>query len=105
LFDEKEFKNRGDWKARTVLTVAANTRERDLKLIVDGFSSLKYDMACITKCDETYALGTIYNVSQYTKTPIAWITTGQRVPEDIELANPEKIAVKVIMEALAQKQP
>ena len=91
------------WQGRTVLTVAANTREQDLKPIVEGFSPLKYDMVTVTKLDETYALGTIYNVSKYTQCPIAWMTNGQRVPEDIELANPESVAVKIIMEAISHK--
>jgi flagellar biosynthesis protein FlhF len=91
------------WQGRTVLTVAANTREQDLKPIVEGFKPLKYDMVSITKLDETYALGTIYNVSKYTGCPIAWTTNGQRVPEDIELANPESLAVKIIMESIANK--
>jgi len=91
------------WKGRTVLTVAANTREQDLKPIVEGFKPLKYDMVSITKLDETYALGTVYNVSKYTQCPVAWTTNGQRVPEDIELANAEALAVKIIMEAISHK--
>ena len=91
------------WNGRTVLTVAANTREQDLKPIVEGFSSLKYNMVAVTKLDETYALGTVYNVSKLTNCPISWTTNGQRVPEDIELANAEELAVKIIMEAIANK--
>ena len=91
------------WKGRTVLTVAANTREQDIKPIAEGFAALKYDMVTVTKLDETYALGTIYNVSKYTSCPVAWTTNGQRVPEDIELANAESLAVKIIMEAISHK--
>lgn len=91
------------WSGRTVLTVAANTREQDLKPIVEGFSSLKYNMVAVTKLDETYALGTVYNVSKLTNCPISWTTNGQRVPEDIELANAEELAVKIIMEAISNK--
>ena len=91
------------WLGRTVLTVAANTREQDLKPIVEGFSSLKYDMVAVTKLDETYALGTVYNVCKLTGCPISWTTNGQRVPEDIELANAEVLAVKIIMEAISNK--
>jgi flagellar biosynthesis protein FlhF len=70
---------------------------------VEGFKPLKYDMVSITKLDETYALGTVYNVSKYTQCPVAWTTNGQRVPEDIELANAEALAVKIIMEAISHK--
>ena len=91
------------WHGRTVLTLAANTREQDLKPIVEGFSPLKYNMVAVTKLDETYALGTVYNVSKLTQCPISWTTNGQRVPEDIELANSELLAVKIIMEAIAHK--
>jgi flagellar biosynthesis protein FlhF len=91
------------WSGRTVLTVAANTREQDLRPIVEGFSTLKYNMVAVTKLDETYALGTVYNVSKFTNCPISWTTNGQRVPEDIELANAEMLAVKIIMEAISHK--
>ena len=91
------------WTGRTVLTLAANTREQDLKPIVEGFSPLKYNMVAVTKLDETYALGTVFNVGKLTNCPISWTTHGQRVPEDIELANSELLAVKIIMEAIAHK--
>jgi len=91
------------WSGRTVLTMAANTREQDLKPIVEGFAPLNYNMVAITKLDETYALGTVYNVGKLTKCPISWTTNGQRVPEDIELANAEVLAVKIIMEAISNK--
>ena len=41
--------------------------------------------------DETSAFGVILNVAYITKKPISYITTGQSVPDDIEIADNGKI--------------
>ena len=91
------------WGGDTIMTMAANTRERDMREIIKGFKPLGYNLVSMTKLDETYAMGSLYNITQLTGCPLAWTTHGQRVPEDIELANPEKLAVRIIMEALSQQ--
>lgn len=84
---------------QTVLTVAASTRERDLFTTVDAFARLKYDLLCVTKTDETDALGMVYTLARRAARPLAWTTHGQRVPEDIERADAAAVAARVVAAA------
>jgi flagellar biosynthesis protein FlhF len=52
------------WGGEVVLTVAASTRERDLHASVDAFIELDYAYLCVTKLDETDALGAVYSVAR-----------------------------------------
>jgi flagellar biosynthesis protein FlhF len=44
-----------------------------------------------TKLDESTGFGSIFNHSIRFKLPIAYLTTGQKVPEDIEVATKERL--------------
>jgi flagellar biosynthesis protein FlhF len=50
----------------------------------------------VSKLDEATIYGSIYNVSQKVKLPLLYFTTGQRVPEDIEEASPERVAALIL---------
>jgi len=45
-----------------------------------------------TKLDETLTYGNILNAVLDFKKPLSFITTGQDVPNDIEVAEPDRIA-------------
>jgi len=69
------------------LLISATTRQQDIRLIADSFSKLKVNRLIITKLDEAAVFGAILNSAYYTNLPLAYITDGQRVPEDIKLAD------------------
>ncbi len=87
------------WGGDLVLTLAASTRERDLFATVDAFADLNPHALCVTKTDETDAPGTIYTLARRAAKPLAWITNGQRVPEDIELADGARVAARIVAAA------
>jgi len=89
------------WGGEIVLTVACNTRERDLFEVIDGFAPMGYDRICVTKTDETSATGTIYTVTRRAGRPLTWITDGPGVPDDIEDADPFSIAQRVVADLAA----
>ena len=61
--------------------------------IIDGFAAvLPLNRLIITKLDETRSYGMILNACRHLGQPLAYVTTGQSVPEDIEVADPNKIA-------------
>lgn len=72
--------------AEIFLTVSSTTKAGDLKEIFEEFSSFKYDAAILTKLDETQKLGNVISVLSEHATPVAFITDGQGVPQDIERA-------------------
>jgi flagellar biosynthesis protein FlhF len=50
----------------------------------------------VTKLDEATTFGCLYNISQKSKLPLCYFTQGQRVPEDIEIATPERVVDLVL---------
>jgi len=73
------------------LLIPVATRDREMDKITKCFSRLDIDRMIFTKADEALQLGSIITHNLLFRTPISYITTGQRVPEDIEPATPAKI--------------
>lgn len=80
------------------LTVSASTRSQDLFLVYEKYSIFNPDKFIFTKIDETFSLGNLFNLKMKTDIPTAYFTTGQRVPEDIEIAYPRKFARRVFID-------
>ena len=59
---------------------------------MEHFQEVKPNRFIFTKTDEATTYGTILNIISKYKVPISYVTTGQNVPEDIEVARPERIA-------------
>ena len=75
------------------LTVSATTRHIDMIEIADAFaSSVTLAGLVITKLDETRCYGMLYNLVRRTGKPIAFVTNGQGVPEDLVAADGEQLA-------------
>lgn len=74
------------------LVMNATTKKKDMMRILKDFKIIKYSQMIITKVDETESLGSIINAAYFTGLPIAYITNGQDVPDDIEVANPRLLA-------------
>lgn len=55
------------------------------------YNSLPIDYMAFTKTDEAVKLGLIYNLSCLYQKPVAYITTGQRVPGNIEFVDSKKL--------------
>ncbi|HDH06251.1 MAG TPA: flagellar biosynthesis protein FlhF [Nitrospirae bacterium] len=53
----------------------------------EHYRSLPIDYIAFTKTDEAVKLGSIYNLCHLYRKPVAYITTGQRVPGNIEFAD------------------
>ena len=90
-------KELGDWikqigqKIDVHLVVSATTKPEDLTFIVEKYSYLPINHIIATKLDETLYLGSILSVLYKTKKPLSFVTNGQEVPQDFEIANLDKI--------------
>ncbi|WP_129408211.1 flagellar biosynthesis protein FlhF [Marinitoga lauensis] len=73
------------------LVVSANMRLRDMVDVYNRFSICNPTHLIITKLDETSSYGQIPSLIKETNLPISYITTGQNVPNDIEIPNSQKI--------------
>ncbi len=82
---------------RAYITLSANTEEKIQYEIIESFSVVEPSGLIFTKLDETSYFGTTINVAYRTQMPILCFTTGQRVPEDIVMANYEYLS-KIFLE-------
>ncbi len=73
------------------LLISATTKFSDCLEIIKSYSFLDNYKLIFTKLDETSTLGLLLNVAYITKKPISYITIGQSVPDDIEVADKSKI--------------
>lgn len=73
------------------LVVSATTKPRDLDLIIENYGMIDYSHILATKLDETVCLGSIVSVLYKTKKPLSFISNGQQVPMDFEIANVDKL--------------
>jgi len=81
---------------RTQLVLAVATRDGELYEMASRFGVFKPEGIIFSKLDEATSYGSVYNVSQKTKLPLLYFTTGQRVPEDLEEASRERVAALVM---------
>ncbi len=72
------------------LVLSATTKYRDAIDIVTRFNQLMYGKIIITKLDETNTIGPLLSVLNSEK-KLSYFTTGQSVPDDIEIACKEKL--------------
>ncbi len=78
------------------LLVAANTDERATVEATRYYGRLPIHCIGVTKVDEAVRFGNIYNVGLLYQRPFAYITTGQKVPEDIEFIDRQTL-VRLIL--------
>lgn len=83
-------------EAEIHLVISATTKPRDVDEIVQAFGQLPIDRVILTKLDETAAYGVILHACQRAEAPLAFVTTGQGVPEDIDVATSAKIAQLIL---------
>lgn len=74
------------------LVIGATTKQADLVEIINRFGDLPIKHLIFTKLDETRRYGVILNVVNRMRKGLAYVTTGQRVPDDIDVPDPVQIA-------------
>ncbi|MFM4648429.1 flagellar biosynthesis protein FlhF [Aeromonas bivalvium] len=72
---------------RSYLVMSATSQRRVMQEAMDHFRRIPLSGCILTKLDESINLGEVINVCIQNALPISYITDGQRVPEDIQIAN------------------
>jgi flagellar biosynthesis protein FlhF len=80
-------------RIRNYLVLAANTQQGVMQENVDRFKKVPLSGCIYTKLDESISIGEIITTSIQNGLPIGYLTDGQRVPEDIKVANAEKLVI------------
>lgn len=76
----------------TFLVMSANTQIEDMRSMAANFGCLKPSGVIFTKLDETRRFGPLFSILAEGKLPLAYLSTGQNVPDDILVAQPGMIA-------------
>ena len=82
----------------TSLVISATAKRDDITDIYEHFSFLDIDSAILTKFDETKRVGELFSFLIEKKIPVSYISNGQHVPDDLEVANKEKMMDRFIGE-------
>ena len=90
----------GSPQVRSFLVLSATTQYSALDEAVNAFSAVEPEGCFITKTDEASSLGPVLSVVAKHQLPIAYVTDGQRVPEDLRLAR----ANNLVRQAMELKQ-
>lgn len=80
-----------DLPIEVYLVLSATGTEESILAAFSKFHPISIDRLLFTKLDESVHYGMIYNVAKKTNKPLSYFTTGQKVPEDIELAEAERL--------------
>lgn len=83
---------------RIELVLSATTKDVDAYGIVRQFSTLGPESLIVTKTDETIALGLLVNLSSKFDVPVSYLTTGQKIPEDLKIADSGSIARSLLVQ-------
>ena len=87
----KSYADQVDVELEKILCVSAATKKRDLMDILKAYEPLEVDNILITKVDETSYVGNIVDVADKYNKPISYVANGQEVPNDIFVANGDKL--------------
>jgi flagellar biosynthesis protein FlhF len=73
------------------LVLNSQVRDDSLAVSLRAYNGIPVDSLTFTKLDEGSVYGQILNTMMSVGKPVAYITAGQRVPEDIEVATKERL--------------
>lgn len=79
------------------LVLSSACKYQDLLQIIEAYQDIDVSRLIFTKLDETSYFGSIYNIACRSKANVSYFTTGQNIPEDIEVADPVRLT-QLLME-------
>ncbi len=86
----------GSRPVKTLLTLAATTQQAALRQAIKAFGAARPSACILTKLDEAGSLGGVLSAIIDGGLPVAYITDGQRVPEDLHLARSHTLVSRAV---------
>ena len=78
------------------LVLSVTTKYKDLLEIADTYKEIADYKLIFTKLDETITYGNILNIKLYSGAKLSYMTSGQNVPDDIEVFDTQKIVKQLL---------
>jgi flagellar biosynthesis protein FlhF len=75
--------------------LSAGTKASDLCAAIEKYKQLGVNRLLFTKLDETMKLGNVFTAAVQSRVPFSYFTFGQRVPDDIERAQPHRLVARL----------
>lgn len=85
-----------EYEKEVYLVLSATTKYKDLIEMADIYKEIADYKLIFTKLDETTTYGNILNVKLYSGAKLSYMTTGQNVPDDIEVFDTQKIVKQLL---------
>lgn len=85
-----------NYEKEVYLVLSATTKYKDLLEISDIYREIADYKLIFTKLDETTTYGNILNIKLYSGAKLSYMTTGQNVPDDIEVFDTQKIVKQLL---------
>lgn len=79
-----------------LLVLSLTSGLKNLISTAEQFAEVNTSALILTKLDEAIGPGALLNVARNINLPISYITTGQNVPDDIEVSNPKQLTSLVL---------
>lgn len=86
------------------LVLSATTRNQDLLDSLARYASMPINRLLFTKLDETTTFGNLLELMRHTSLPLSYFTTGQRVPDDLEVVTQERFA-DLVLDGFPMRSP
>jgi flagellar biosynthesis protein FlhF len=80
----------------SAVVLPASTQSGTIDEVISRFAVAKPTAVCITKIDEAVSLGGILSALVRTKLPAAYVSDGQRVPEDLAPARSHTLVARAV---------
>ncbi|MEA2709585.1 MAG: flagellar biosynthesis protein FlhF [Phycisphaerales bacterium] len=78
------------------LVLSSTASRQCAELAIERFGDVRIDKLIFTKLDEAPNVGTVMGVVRAVKKPLSYVTTGQDVPADIEVARGKRVAQLIL---------
>jgi flagellar biosynthesis protein FlhF len=82
------------------LVLSSTTTQESMEAAIEQFSKIRVDQIIFTKLDEAVSFGVLLNVARTASRALSYLTTGQDVPDNIEVGQPRRLAKLILGEKL-----
>jgi flagellar biosynthesis protein FlhF len=92
----QQMQGNGGSKLENAIVLPASTQAGSIDEVLSRFALAQPTAVCITKVDEAVSLGGILSALVRTKLPAAYVSDGQRVPEDLVPARSHSLVARAV---------
>jgi flagellar biosynthesis protein FlhF len=82
------------------LVLSSTTTQDSMEAALEQFGKIRVDQIIFTKLDEAVSFGVLLNVARTASRALSYLTTGQDVPDNIEVGQPRRLARLILGEKL-----